>query len=208
MTNVVQLQPAPGRWQCSACGASATAACDCGARLEYVSPGKLAADAIKANDRKSDRAIAAELGIGHATVSRQRATVSNETVGKANKSTADYSAPEKRQGRDGKLRRLPGRPKGSTRKPTPARKYDGCDAIDYPKAKQKQEQAVFNFRYLIGEAIQFADRARTEVQAVPFVPPKFLQHARDVAAAWSALANEIEQRQSGAPNGKTQNTAR
>jgi hypothetical protein len=52
-----------------------------------------------ANPQKSDRAIAEELGVGHATVSRARATVSSETV-------------EKRVGKDGKARAMPERKRG------------------------------------------------------------------------------------------------
>jgi hypothetical protein len=41
----------------------------------------LATEAIKANPKKSDREIAAEIGVGHATVSRARqSTVSHETL--------------------------------------------------------------------------------------------------------------------------------
>lgn len=93
------------RIECSKCGASANAACGCGA--SYVPAGTRAAKGIAANPRKSDRAIAAELGVGNATVSRarRRSTVSDGTVGK-------------RVGRDGKIRGLPKRPEPKISDPT------------------------------------------------------------------------------------------
>lgn len=94
--------------RCPACGALASASCLCGLDYVYISPGKLAADAVKANPEKSDRAIAEELGIGNKTVSRARATVSNDTVD------------DKRIGLDGRKR---GRPKGSIDK-TPRKKRE------------------------------------------------------------------------------------
>ena len=55
---------------CSSCGISADAACDCGA--PYIPAGQAAAKALAANPEKSDRAIAAELGVNRSTVTRAR----------------------------------------------------------------------------------------------------------------------------------------
>jgi hypothetical protein len=73
---------------CTGCGAEANASCNCG--KPYVPKKQRAAEAIAANPQMSDRAIAADLGIGNATVSRARrdAGVSHDT-------------PD-REGRDGK----------------------------------------------------------------------------------------------------------
>jgi hypothetical protein len=85
--SVVQLQ-------CTLCGAETHAACSCGAF--YRLKAQQAAEAVAAHPEKSDRAIAAETGLSHATVSRTRqSTVSSETV----------AAP--RTGLDGKTRKLP-----------------------------------------------------------------------------------------------------
>jgi hypothetical protein len=73
--------PTPAKICCSACGVSADAACDCGALR---------------NPEKSDRAIAAEIGVGNKTVSRARRTVSRATVAA-------------RVGLDDKARRTPAR---------------------------------------------------------------------------------------------------
>jgi hypothetical protein len=81
--------------RCSGCGATTDAACACG--VGYVPAHEYAAKAVAANPGKSDRAIAAELGLDH------------KTVGKARRSTGEKSPVEKRVGQDGKVRRLPKR---------------------------------------------------------------------------------------------------
>jgi hypothetical protein len=81
------------RLQCSACGAEANASCNCG--KPYVPAKQRAADAVAAHPEKSNRAIAAEVG------------VDEKTVRQARDSTADYSAVEERTGLDGKKRKLP-----------------------------------------------------------------------------------------------------
>jgi hypothetical protein len=90
-TNVVPLRrPAalPLQIACSACGATTEAACDCG--LPYVPAKERAAAAVAVNPEKSDRAIAAEIGVDH------------KTVGAARRSVGEHSPPEKRVGKDGK----------------------------------------------------------------------------------------------------------
>jgi hypothetical protein len=60
-----QPQPrAAPKMQCSACGATADAACDCGAT--YMPVSVRAADAIAKNPENSNRAIAAELKVAEA----------------------------------------------------------------------------------------------------------------------------------------------
>ncbi|QIG93847.1 MULTISPECIES: hypothetical protein [Bradyrhizobium] len=96
MSNSERVVPLPIRAKliCSACGAPGEGSCRCGA--PYVSPGDRAEEAVKAHPEKSDRAIAADLGVGTMTVSRarKRATVPDGTVGK-------------RTGKDGKARKTP-----------------------------------------------------------------------------------------------------
>lgn len=81
--------------ECSSCGAAGIAACDCGA--PYMPASARASAAIAADRDKSDRAIAADLGIDH------------KTVGKARRSTGDYSPVDTRVGLDGKVRKMPRR---------------------------------------------------------------------------------------------------
>jgi ribosomal protein L29 len=83
---------------CSACGAAGEANCDCGA--PYMPASVRAAKAITENPNKSDRAIAAEIG------------VSDRTVNRARGSTATHDAVEKRVGADGRARKQPARPAG------------------------------------------------------------------------------------------------
>jgi len=82
--------------RCTVCGALATAACNCGAPYAYISPGELAAQALKDNPGMSNRAIADKIGLSEATVRRaQKSTASNDAV------------EEKRTGKDGRKRRPP-----------------------------------------------------------------------------------------------------
>jgi hypothetical protein len=78
---------------CSKCGAKAKPGCNCG--VAYVPAHVFAAKAVAAHPEKSDRTIAREIG------------VSDKTVAKARKATAEKSAVAKRMGRDGKARKLP-----------------------------------------------------------------------------------------------------
>jgi hypothetical protein len=75
---------------CTECGAETEAACDCCA--PYVSKSVRAAAAIEAAPEKSDRAIAADLGISKDTVRRARPTGAN--------------APVARTGIDGRVRKV------------------------------------------------------------------------------------------------------
>jgi hypothetical protein len=81
--------------ECSSCGAAGIAACDCGA--PYMPASARAAEAVVANPRKSNRAIAADLGVAEGTVRTAR------------KSTAQDYAVDTRVGLDGKVRKMPQR---------------------------------------------------------------------------------------------------
>jgi|SRR5450631_1843898 hypothetical protein len=78
------------RMVCTGCGAEANASCNCG--VSYVAKSVRAAQAVKANPGKSDRAIAVDLGIGHQTVGRAR----RESHG------PDGPPDDERTGQDGK----------------------------------------------------------------------------------------------------------
>jgi hypothetical protein len=92
----VQLQKKPSISQlaCTECGATTSAACNCG--VAYVPAGTRAADAVAKNPEKSNVVLAEELGVGEATVRRAR-----------KKSTSSHDEVEKRTGKDGKSRKLP-----------------------------------------------------------------------------------------------------
>jgi hypothetical protein len=90
-TLIQDLDPSAVKLKCSKCGATAVAWCKCG--VAYVPAGERAAKAVADNLEKSDRAIAAEIGVGSNTVRRAR------------KTGAPHGAPaksEKRTGKDGK----------------------------------------------------------------------------------------------------------
>jgi phage N-6-adenine-methyltransferase len=83
------------RLECSACGAEANASCNCA--KPYVPAKDKAVAAIKATPEKSDRAIAADIGVSAMTVNRARkSTVTDDTV-------------DERIGLDGKTRKMPTR---------------------------------------------------------------------------------------------------
>ena len=75
------------RITCTACGAEANATCTCG--VAYMPKSVQAAEAIKANPERSNRAIAQETGLSEQTVRRAR-------------QGAPSGAPETVTGRDGK----------------------------------------------------------------------------------------------------------
>ena len=88
MARVVPL-PVTIQLVCSKCGASGEGSCRCAA--PYVPPGRRAAEAVKASPDKSNRAMAAEVGVDEVTIRRAR-----------NKSGAAFAAPRKHRGKDGK----------------------------------------------------------------------------------------------------------
>jgi|SRR6516162_630903 hypothetical protein len=86
--SVVQLQ-------CTICKAETSAACSCRATYR-VKPAERAANAITANSSRSDRAIAAEIGVSPTTVGKVRDQLSS-----------DGQQEELRTGKDGRTRKLP-----------------------------------------------------------------------------------------------------
>jgi hypothetical protein len=85
-----QQQVKEYNYRCSECGGDRECACNAPA----IPKAERAAEAIKANPEKSDRAIAVDIGVSPMTVNRARATVPDVTV-------------EERTGLDGKTRRMP-----------------------------------------------------------------------------------------------------
>lgn len=77
---------------CTGCGAEANASCNCG--KPYVPKKQRAAEAIAANPQKSDRAIAADIGVSPMTVGRAR-------------SEGETDVTPEREGIDGKVYHLP-----------------------------------------------------------------------------------------------------
>jgi hypothetical protein len=172
-TNVVaMLLPAavPRQLGCSACGATADAACDCGA--PYLPAGQRAAEAVAANPEKSDRAIAAEIGVDKNTVAAAR-----------RKSGGEDSPPEKRTGKDGKSYPV------KVAKPTPV--------DDDRESTPESLQGIYLVRADL--AIQSAtytnqDLAMLAKTACKGDSKKIIAAARQVAAKWTALADQMERK--------------
>jgi hypothetical protein len=105
MSNTV-VQFSVQRMVCTGCGSEANASCNCG--LSYIPKKIRAAEAIKAAPEKSDRAIAADLGLGKDTVRRARdqigacAPPQSERIGRDGKSypASQPSKPAPQRGKD------------------------------------------------------------------------------------------------------------
>lgn len=105
---------------CTQCGAGAKCPCGCG--VPYVSDHpwanadpltkatalERAAEAVAAHPEKSNRAIAAEIGVGHQTVRRARAAAKAAAPGGTVDGTVDETVG--RVGRDGRRRKAPAKP--------------------------------------------------------------------------------------------------
>jgi DNA-binding transcriptional MocR family regulator len=152
--------------ECSKCGATVEAACNCGAA--YVPAGARAAQAVAENPEKSDRAIAAELGVGSNTVRRAR------------KPTAPDGAVEKRVGRDGKARRPP---QQSCRR-TPRQK-DKAPAPNYTMAK-----AQVAFSNCVVDILEQLGSPRRECEFIAWAHTNLTDIAAKRGNAIQALAAE------------------
>jgi hypothetical protein len=164
--------------RCTACGALAQAACNCGAPYAYISPGELAAKALKDNPALSDREIANKLGIGATTVRRARPTAPNGAV-------------EKRTGKDGKTRRMPKR-KRPSKAPGVKQAQRSIDVTPatWEEVKLRAAAADMSAAQLIGELLTNT----TEIN--PRTLPKTTQEKLAVAlrAQQRALNAEFEKR--------------
>lgn len=168
---------------CSGCGAYALGACSCG--VEYIpAAGQRAAKAVKADpqNRKSNRAIAADIGVDEGTIR------------KARKSTAENSAVEKRTGKDGRTRRMPSRK---------AAKEDTCDdACDYDWSNPKPADFGDDVsRMYHAQAIHYRTEAGHLATAYPLLAPGVdpsiitqfeINEARKVADAWLVTVKKLK----------------
>jgi hypothetical protein len=175
--------------ECSSCGASATAGCNCGA--PYLPAGQHAATGVAATPGESDRAIAKRVGVGSNTVLRARnstapsGAVEPQPLGRPKKSDLKV---ETRVGLDGKVRKLP--------KKRP--KINACDIkFDDPTLTYKQ-QAELHCREATNLAKTFPllhakDKAVTKAEVAEVVL---------VAKEWSTLAAKLRKKMLSAKKGK------
>jgi hypothetical protein len=105
--------------RCTRCGTGAKCPCGCG--VPYVSDHpwanadpltkatalERASAAVAAHPEKSNRAIAAEIGVDGKTVAKARSSLMNIDLPKAGRESAVDSAVEGRVGRDGRRRKVP-----------------------------------------------------------------------------------------------------
>ena len=166
---IVRLpQPSHGRLECSSCGATTEAQCGCG--VPYLPAGARAAKAVAENPGMSDRAIAAEIGVGLGTVQRARkkSTDPHESVG----------PPAKRIGKDGKARKLP-----TKRAPTVTEPDD-----DEPGIEDEIDPENYRTAFLIraDQAVRFAAYSGP-------INHEIVAATRAAAAAWNKLAQFLDE---------------
>lgn len=157
------IQMSVQRLSCSACGAEANASCDCG--KPYVPARQRARQAVEANPQKSDRAIAADLG------------VSPDTVGRARKESGVRDQSPERVGRDGKVYRFPVRDDEPDEATESAEHDEGLRVI-----------AVRGFLNRATEAKEIATVGKLQPSDVT---EAMIDAANDAAAAWSKAAQNL-----------------
>jgi hypothetical protein len=143
---------------CTACGSEANASCNCG--KPYVPKKQRAREAIEANPQKSNRAIAEETGVAEATVRRAR-------------EGASHDAPDEREGRDGKIYRLPVR--------------------EEPDAEHEEGLRVIAARGMLNRATEAREIATVGKLEASDVTAEMIQAADDAAAAWSNVAQQLRE---------------
>lgn len=136
---------------CTACGSEANASCNCG--KPYLPKKSLAAKAIAANPQKSDRAIAADIGVDH------------KTVGAARRELGGEDSPPEREGRDGKVYRLP------------VREVE-------PNGPQEIKESFFS---LVDMALRISELDLSGIS----VTPKMRKAMEEVITAWTEAQRRI-----------------
>jgi hypothetical protein len=200
--------------RCVKCGAEARCECSCG--RPYVGenqgwamgvqptpisePAKAptaldrALAAIEADPDRSDRAIAAEIGVDHKTVAKARKSLEDQEIDEMEADSPDDS-PVGRVGRDGRRRKLPGkaRPLAPIAPPDPDRDLLQEEHPDATTAEQRWRWSAEN---VAGDAIamrafwnkQFGDWHKFEP------PTALIKLAHQAVAEWKSLVGDLERR--------------
>lgn len=182
---VHQLFPAQ-LLECSKCGKTAAAPCGCDS--PYLTPFERATKAIEADSDRSNSAIAADLGIAEATVRRAREAGSSKNEREEDGSSGSA---KKRTGKDGKKYPAKKRKKAKAKKPATRRKPP-------PEEEDTEEQKATPAEYRAGFLIRCTDIRRYAFYEGPFKKgwaQEFAAAAREVASAWSQLADKLEKQQ-------------
>lgn len=161
--------------ECSQCGASTEAPCNCGARYNPIAR---ANQALQTNPNRTDRAIAREIGVDH------------KTVGKAREARGDDSPPGVRRGNDGKNYPVIPKPAPAKRKPIPADPIqETCDDCDTPQQFWERSFDSFAGDAIAMEAFwirQFGDWEKFDVSSAR------VTLALQAAEAWTKVARKLK----------------
>jgi hypothetical protein len=176
--NVVAL-PVRAALVCSSCGAPGEGSCRCG--VAYVPPGQRAADAVKANPDKSDRAIAADLGVSQPTVSRAR-----------RKSVDTNVSTGKRTGKDGKKYKARKPPKAKP-KPAPVDPIqEPCD--DCTTAEDRWQNSFMHFAADAVSMSPFWDREFGAAWKKYKPTAAMVTLAEEAIEAWRVMLSDMKRR--------------
>jgi hypothetical protein len=166
------------RMVCTGCGAEANTSCNCG--KAYVPMAVRAAEAIKANPEKSDRAIAADIGVAPNTVKTARDEL---------RSTAQLEDGE-RIGLDGKTRKLPKKPDDAELE----RDRKECVALNQKAIEAERERAEYlemtpeGLVVLAEQAADLAEMFSASIKASPSaISDEAIRGVYRVVDRWSAL---------------------
>jgi hypothetical protein len=186
--------PLRQRLVCSECGADGEGTCHCGAA--YVPAGQRAAEAVAANPGKSNRTIAKEIGADEQTVraARQTGTAGHPAVLEAQ----GLRGPDgviRRQGRDGKWRKLPEPKKIEIEPELPEAKLVPTHHYDHASAK-RSERWQFSLMTYAGETLSMpAAWTREFGKWDKFdATSDLVTLAEQAAAVWQQLASDLKGR--------------
>lgn len=156
------------RLQCSKCGATANASCDCG--VAYLPAGEIAERALKANPEKSNAIIAAETGVAKSTLHFVR-----------NKLADQNCTPAKVIGRDGKTYPTKYRP----RPPDPNQ-----------QPEPRWQRSVSNLAGDIVSIRAFWSKEFGEQWKKFDVPSDLLKLILQASKEWTEFVNQVQRRKS------------
>jgi hypothetical protein len=175
------IKMAVQRMICTGCGAEANASCNCG--VAYMPAGQRAAQAVAEHPEKSNRAIAAELGVDEGTVRRVRSSGA-EFSAPERKSGGENSSPEKRIGLDGK--------QYSAKKPTTPRLRVVVTKMDLEIAVIERRKV---FMRCASDAIRKAQQGAGLIDAEGSeIDDEVLDTLKRVIEAWTTLRDTLEKR--------------
>jgi DNA-binding transcriptional MocR family regulator len=202
------------RMVCTGCGAEVNANCNCG--VVYVPKAQRAADAIKANPEKSDRAIAKEIGASPTTVGKAREQLS----------TTGQLEDRPRTGLDGKTRKMPEKKRASETPLPGSKEYerDKAECIRLARNAEDAERKLAEFKAATAKARQEREEnigqenhrnvplmnSAASIQSAEYHGPiddEIIAACRRTAQAWDALANKLANKRAAVAGNDVSNEA-